>query len=132
MTQNGTSNSVITRQRPRRHLSLKLLYHYLISKFAYLILVPLLAVASLHLSNLTSDDLLELRDHLQNNVVSVIISSTLLLVLSTIYLMWRPQPVYLLDFSCYKPEDARKVTREIFMQRSELAGTFTEVQFTYI
>lgn len=119
-------------QRPRRHLSLKLLYHYLISKFAYLILVPLLAVASLRLSNLTADDLLALRDHLQNNVASVILSSTLVLVLSTIYLMRRPRPVYLLDFSCYKPEDARKVTREIFMQRSELAGTFTEVQFTYM
>ncbi|KAF3338158.1 3-ketoacyl-CoA synthase 11-like protein [Carex littledalei] len=138
MTQNGTSCSVnntttdpvptpITRHRPRRHLSRKLLYHYLISKFAYLILVPLLAVASLRLSNLTADDLLALiRDHLHNNVVSVTISSTLVLVLSIIYLLRRPRPVYLLDFSCYKPEDSRKVTREIFMERSDLAGTFTE------
>jgi 3-ketoacyl-CoA synthase len=134
MTENGTGSvptdpvPVPTRHRPRRHLGLKLLYHYLISKFVYLVLIPLLAIASVRLSNLTADDLLALQDHMHNNAVPVIISSMLVVVLSTAYLMRRPRPVYLLDFSCYKPDDSRKVTREIFFERSALAGTFTKVQ----
>lgn len=139
--QNGTSSvktdpvtttPIIQHRRPRPRLSLKLLYHYLISKFVYLVLVPFLAIASLRLSNqLTADDLLVLCDPLQYNVVSVIISSTLVLLLSTIYFMRRPRPVYLLDFSCYKPDDARKVTREVFMDRSERAGSFTEENLNF-
>jgi 3-ketoacyl-CoA synthase len=134
MTENGTGSvqtdpvPVPTRHRPRGHLSLKLVYHYFISNFFYLVLVPLLAIASVRLSNLTADDLLVLQNHMHNNVVSVIISSTLVVLLLTVYHMRRPSPVYLLNFSCYKPADARKVTREIFMDRSEQAGTFTKVQ----
>ncbi|KAJ4762496.1 3-ketoacyl-CoA synthase [Rhynchospora pubera] len=113
-------------QRPRRPFNLKLLYHYLITNAFSLVLIPLLAVAYMRMSTLTADDLRAIWDQLQYNVVSVIISSTLIIVLSTVYIMRRPRPVYLLDFSCYKPDDARKVTREIFMERSELAGTFSK------
>ncbi|PWA77363.1 3-Oxoacyl-[acyl-carrier-protein (ACP)] synthase III C-terminal [Artemisia annua] len=45
--------------------------------------------------------------------------------------MKRPKKVYLVDFSCYKPEDARIVTREIFMDRSTQAGTFTEENLAF-
>lgn len=136
MSENATKSSVqmdpvptpTIRHPPRQHLSLKLFCHYFISNFVYLLLVPFLALTSLSLSKLTAGDLPALRDHLQSNVVSVLISSMLVVVLSMIYLMRRPRPVYLLNFSCYKPEDSRKVTREIFMERSALAGTFTKVQ----
>uniref|UniRef100_A0A1D1YTW6 3-ketoacyl-CoA synthase n=1 Tax=Anthurium amnicola TaxID=1678845 RepID=A0A1D1YTW6_9ARAE len=104
----------------------KLGYHYLITHAMYLLLVPLLLATSAHLSALTAQDLRLLWDHLRYNLVAVVAGSALAVFLATLYAMSRPRPVYLLDFACYKPEDARKCTREIFMERSTRAGTFTE------
>ncbi|OWM71623.1 3-ketoacyl-CoA synthase 11-like [Punica granatum] len=104
----------------------KLGYHYLISNAMYLLLVPLLGVASAHLSTLTLDDLINLWNNLRFNLVTVVLCSALMVFLATVYFMTRPRTVYLVDFSCYKPEPARKCTREMFMERSELTGTFTE------
>ncbi|KAF3499148.1 hypothetical protein F2Q69_00045574 [Brassica cretica] len=90
----------------------KLGYHYLIT--------------AAQLSTFSRTDLATLWDHLQYNLISVILCSTLLVFITTIYVMTRPRPVYLVDFSCYKPDDARKCTKKIFMERSKLTGSFTE------
>ncbi|KAF2535889.1 hypothetical protein F2Q70_00006645 [Brassica cretica] len=88
----------------------KLGYHYLITHGMYLFLSPLLLLIAAQLSTFSRTDL-----------------ATLLLVfITTIYVMTRPRPVYLVDFSCYKPDDARKCTKKIFMERSKLTGSFTE------
>ncbi|EMS59116.1 3-ketoacyl-CoA synthase 11 [Triticum urartu] len=44
----------------------------------------------------------------------------------TAYLVTRPRPVYLVDFACYKPDDARKCSRARFMDCTEKLGTFTD------
>lgn len=103
----------------------KLGYHYLITHLMYLCLTPLLAITAAQLSTSSIDDLHELWNHLQFNLISVILCSTLLVFLCTLYFLTRPRPVYLVDFSCYKPDDARKCTRQIFMERSHLIGSFT-------
>ncbi|XP_041020611.1 3-ketoacyl-CoA synthase 11-like [Juglans microcarpa x Juglans regia] len=104
----------------------KLGYHYLITHGMYLFLSPLLIVVAAQLSTCSLESLYELWDHLQYNLISVILCSTLLVFLLTLYFLTRPRPVYLVDFSCYKPEDARKCTRQIFMDRSCSTGTFTK------
>ncbi|PWA55074.1 3-Oxoacyl-[acyl-carrier-protein (ACP)] synthase III C-terminal [Artemisia annua] len=109
----------------------KLGYHYLISHAMYLFLTPLLGIVTVHLSTLSSHDVIHLWDQLRFNLVSVVICSALLVFLATLYFMKRPKKVYLVDFSCYKPEDARTVTREIFMDRSTQAGTFTEENLAF-
>ncbi|CAA6668729.1 unnamed protein product [Spirodela intermedia] len=43
-----------------------------------------------------------------------------------LYFLTRTRPVYLVDFSCYKPEDARKCTHKFFMERCKQTGSFTE------
>ncbi|KAJ3675610.1 hypothetical protein LUZ60_004652 [Juncus effusus] len=133
MAENGTStnsestqNPVLTRTRPWRQLTPKLIYHYLVSNALSILLVPALAFAYMRLSSLNVDDLWALYEKLQNNIISVIVCTTMIVLFCIIYLMRRPRPVYLLDFACYKPDDDRKVTREIFMERSELAGAFTK------
>ena len=99
----------------------KLGYHYLITHGMYLFLSPLLVIVAAQLSTFSLQDLFLLWDHLRFNLVSVIVCSTLLVFLTT-----RPSPVYLVDFSCYKPDDERKCTRQIFMERSGLTGSFTD------
>ncbi|KAK1282662.1 3-ketoacyl-CoA synthase 11 [Acorus calamus] len=104
----------------------KLGYHYLITHGMYLFLSPLLFLIAAQLSTFSIQDLHDLWDHLRFNLISVILCSTLLVFLTTLYFLTRPRPVYLVDFSCYKPEEARKCTRQIFMERSRLTGSFTE------
>lgn len=109
----------------------KLGYHYLITHFMYLLLIPVLAVVSVHLSTLTSQDLFHLWQQLRFNLLSVIICSTLIVFLATLYFMSRPKKVYLLDFACYKPDESHIVSRETFMNHSVLTGTFSEENLAF-
>lgn len=109
----------------------KLGYHYLISHGLYLLLTPLLAVIAVHLSTLTTPDLINLWDQLRFNLVTIITCSILIVFLATIYFMSRPRKIYLVDFSAYKPDPARMVTREIFVNHSEKTGMFTEENLAF-
>ncbi|XP_009347466.2 3-ketoacyl-CoA synthase 11 [Pyrus x bretschneideri] len=104
----------------------KLGYHILITHGMYLFLSPLVVVIAAQISTFSLKDLYDLWEHLQYNLISVIICSTLLVFLSTVYFVTRPRPVYLVNFSCYKPEESRKCTKKIFMEQSQMTGTFTE------
>lgn len=104
----------------------KLGYHYLITHGMYIFLVPLIAVIAAQLSTFSLRDIHILWNHLRYNLISVILCSTLLVFLSTLYFLTRPRSVYLVDFSCYRPEEARKCTRRRFMECSRLTGTFTD------
>lgn len=104
----------------------KLGYHYLITHGMYLFLSPLVVLIAAQLSTFSLNDIYDIWENLQYNLVSVIICSTLLVFLSTFYFMTRPRPVYLVNFSCYKPEESRKCTKRIFMDHSRASGFFTE------
>lgn len=110
---------------------MKLGYHYLISNAMYILLVPLLMVVFAHLSTLTVEDLARLWDQLKFNFVSVTVCSGLIVFLTTVYFTTRPRKVYLVNFSCYKPEDERMCTREIFMHRSKLTGSFSDENLAF-
>ncbi|KAA8521486.1 hypothetical protein F0562_012159 [Nyssa sinensis] len=104
----------------------KLGYHYLITHGMYLFLSPLVVVVAAQLSTFSLQDVYVLWDHLRFNLISMILCSTLLVFLSTLHFLTCPRPVYLVNFACYKPEDARKCTRQIFMERSCSTGSFTQ------
>ncbi|KAJ8540988.1 hypothetical protein K7X08_001804 [Anisodus acutangulus] len=104
----------------------KLGYHYLISNLLTLCLIPVMAVILIEASQMNPDDILHLWKHLKYNLVSVIICSTVLVFGSTVYIMTRPRPVYLVDYSCYKANDELKAPYERFMQHSRLTGDFDE------
>ncbi|XP_050378797.1 3-ketoacyl-CoA synthase 11-like [Argentina anserina] len=104
----------------------KLGYHILITHVMYVFLSPLVVVIAAQLSTFSLQDLYDLWEHLQYNLISVIICSALLVFLFTVYFVTRPRPVYLVNFSCYKPEETRKCTKKIFMDQSTMTGSFTE------
>ncbi|KAF8014431.1 hypothetical protein BT93_H0300 [Corymbia citriodora subsp. variegata] len=109
----------------------KLGYHYLISNAMYLLLVSLLGISSAHLSTLTARDLAQIWDQLRFNLVTVVLCSTLVVFLVTLYFMTQPQKVYLVDFACYKPDPARICTHETFMERSKLTNAFSEENLAF-
>ncbi|CAI0465667.1 unnamed protein product [Linum tenue] len=74
----------------------------------YLLLVPVLAVSSAHLSTLSAQDLLRLWAQLRFHTVSVALCSGLLIFLATLYFTSRPRKTYLVDFACYKPGPERE------------------------
>lgn len=104
----------------------KLGYHIVMSHALYLFMVPLLIAVAAEISRLGHHDILQLWNHLQYNLVSVLTCSGALVFVATLYFMSQPRPVYLVDFACYKPEDERKVTMETFMERSVQSGRFNE------
>lgn len=104
----------------------KLGYHYLITHGMYLFLTPVLAVVVAHLSTFSAQNLVDLWEQLRYNLISVVLCFALFVFLLTLYFLTRPRPVYLVNFACYKPEDARKCTRQIFMDRSRMTGNFTD------
>ncbi|KAL3639151.1 Protein Nef [Castilleja foliolosa] len=104
----------------------KLGYHYLISNLLTLCLVPVMVVVIVEASQMNPNDLRQLWLHLQYNLVSVIICSAFLVFGSTVFIMTRPRPVYLVDYSCYRPPDALKVPYDLFMKHSRLTGDFDE------
>ncbi|XP_051123999.1 3-ketoacyl-CoA synthase 4 isoform X2 [Andrographis paniculata] len=72
------------------------------------------------------DDLRQVWLHLQYNLVSVIICSAFVVFGSTVYIMTRPRPVYLVEYSCYRPPDSLKAPLSKFMKHSRLTGDFDE------
>ncbi|XP_020588155.1 3-ketoacyl-CoA synthase 11-like [Phalaenopsis equestris] len=101
-------------------------YHYLITHGMYLFLTPLLGIIAAQASTFSLHDLYVLWGHLRFNLISVILCSAFLVFLSTLYFLSRPSPVYLLNFACYKPEEACKCSRQTFMDCSKSRGSFTE------
>ncbi|XP_023735261.1 3-ketoacyl-CoA synthase 11 [Lactuca sativa] len=104
----------------------KLGYHYLITHWMYLFLSPLVVVLAPQLSTFSPKNVYILWDHLRFNLISIIICSTLLFFLSTLYFLTRPHPVYLVNFSCYKPKEDLKCTTQKFFQFLTSTGKFTE------
>ncbi|CAI5470709.1 unnamed protein product [Closterium sp. Yama58-4] len=83
----------------------KLGYHYLITHGLPLLLIPLFASVAVEIFRMKPDDLLELWQHLQLNLVSVVVCFAAIVFGATAYLLLRPRPVYLMDFVCFKPPD---------------------------
>ncbi|KAL9238953.1 hypothetical protein vseg_013318 [Gypsophila vaccaria] len=107
----------------------KLGYHYLITNFMYLILVPLVLVviSTVNISLHSVHDMVQISmDLVKYNFVMVFISTAFLVFLGTVYFMSRPRKVYMVNFACYKPEPARKVPRELFMDRTQNLGIFSQ------
>lgn len=104
----------------------KLGYHYLITHGMYLFLTPLVVIMAAHISTFSLQNLHNIWNHLRFNLIFVVICSTLLVFLSTLYFLSRPKPVYLVNFACYKPEETNKCSRQMFVHLSQSKGSFTQ------
>ncbi|CAH9124392.1 unnamed protein product [Cuscuta epithymum] len=101
----------------------KLGYHYLISHLLTLCLVPLIAVTVIQTDY---QDLLRFYRHLLCNLAAVTVFSAFIVFGLTLYIMTRPRPVFLVDYSCYRPPDHLRVSYAKFMNNSRLTGDFDD------
>ncbi|PKA62028.1 3-ketoacyl-CoA synthase 4 [Apostasia shenzhenica] len=104
----------------------KLGYHYLITHLLTLLLIPFMVVILLEAARIDPENLRQLWLHLQYNLVSILVCSAVLVFGTTVYIMTRPRPVYLVDHACYCPPDSLKVRFSQFMEHSRLCGNFNE------
>ncbi|XP_020105549.1 3-ketoacyl-CoA synthase 4 [Ananas comosus] len=100
----------------------KLGYHYLITHLLTLTLIPLMVVIVIEAGRTDPDELRQLWVHLQYNLVSVLALIALLVFGSTLYMMTRPRPVYLVDYACYVPPRELQAPYRAFMEHSALCG----------
>ncbi|KAG1368010.1 3-ketoacyl-CoA synthase 4 [Cocos nucifera] len=101
----------------------KLGYHYLITHLLTLLLIPLMAMILVEAGR---SDIRQLWLHLQYNLVSVVVCSAFLVFGTTVYIMTRPRPVYLVDYACYRPPESLQVPYQKFMRHSRLCGEFND------
>ncbi|KAI3953184.1 hypothetical protein MKX01_042179 [Papaver californicum] len=104
----------------------KLGYHYLMTHLLTLCLIPCIFISLVEASQMNPEDVRQLWIHLQYNLVSVITCSAVLVFGSTVYIMTRPRPIYLVDYSCYRPPENLQVKFHQFMEHSRLTGDFDE------
>ncbi|KZV18368.1 3-ketoacyl-CoA synthase 4 [Dorcoceras hygrometricum] len=104
----------------------KLGYRYLISHLLTLCLIPVMIIVIIEASEMDHNDLRQLWLHLRYNLASVVVFSAFLVFGSTVFIMTRTRPVYLVDYSCYRAPDRLKAPFRTFMEHSRLTGDFDE------
>ncbi|KAL8143512.1 hypothetical protein V2J09_016544 [Rumex salicifolius] len=102
----------------------KLGYHYLITHLFTLFLLTLLWFILLQASQIQYDDVYQLGLRLQCHLVAVFACSALAVLVSTFYFATRPEPVYLVDYSCFSPSPALKVNFHDFVGRAKAVDVF--------
>ncbi|KAG8661192.1 3-ketoacyl-CoA synthase 11 [Manihot esculenta] len=85
-----------------------------------------LGMALVRCSMLTFENLCELWNQLRFNLEIVVVSSTFILIISTLYFMRKPRKIYLVDFACYKPEPSYKCPKEHCMKVIDSGEAFTK------
>ncbi|XP_010447115.1 PREDICTED: 3-ketoacyl-CoA synthase 16-like [Camelina sativa] len=82
--------------------------------------LPLMVAIAMKASHLSTQDLQTFYLYVQNNLASLTIFSISLALGSALYIMSRPKPVYLVDFSCYLPPSHLKASIKKIMHHVRL------------
>lgn len=124
----GSAMSVLpSRRLPDFRISIslkyvKLGYHYLITHLLQLALVPLTAVLFVEATRIDPNDLLQVWLLLKYNILAVLTLFALLVTGCMFYFLTRSKPVYLIEFTCYKPPALLEVGFEDFLYHSRIMG----------
>ncbi|RZC81116.1 hypothetical protein C5167_043683 [Papaver somniferum] len=94
--------------------------------------IPLFMATTIQLTGIRFDQVSDLwRSRGAVDMATGLTGFTVLLFILTLYWVKRPIPVYLVDFSCFKPDDSLKSTVDAFIKMTEDHGSFDEqtIQF---
>ncbi|CAM8997774.1 unnamed protein product [Rhodiola kirilowii] len=112
-----------------KYVKLGVGYNFNFATLLVMILVlPLFIANTIHLTGLQLDHFLHIwstQTELIDSATAMVVSVVLLFLLGT-YWATRPRPIYLVDFTCYKPEDDCKISVDSFLKMTEETGSFQE------
>ncbi|KAL9226548.1 hypothetical protein vseg_002348 [Gypsophila vaccaria] len=98
----------------------KLGYTYLVNHFLSLILVPIMAGVSIQIFRVGPEEIVTQVNSLQLDMIQVLFSTIIIIFAITLYFMSKPRPVYLVDYSLFKPAPYCRVPFSTFMEHSRL------------
>lgn len=106
----------------------KLGYHYLINHGIYLATIPVLVlVFSAEIGSLSREEIWKkLWDDASYDLATALSFLAVFVFTTSVYFISRPRSIYLIDFSCYKPSEDLKVTKEQFIDMARKSGKFDE------
>eukprot|EP00475_Leptophrys_vorax_P039118 TRINITY_DN7007_c0_g1_i1.p1 TRINITY_DN7007_c0_g1~~TRINITY_DN7007_c0_g1_i1.p1 ORF type:complete len:526 (-),score=30.66 TRINITY_DN7007_c0_g1_i1:187-1764(-) len=128
------SESDSKEQAPSTNLdTLKLGFHYAVSHGPKLILIPLLAFVAVQIQrNVTVDDVVNFAKYLlDNHLLECVVAGFLVLIAAIVYSLTRPNPIYLVDYSCYRPPDALTITVRNALATARSCGFFDEAALAF-
>lgn len=96
----------------------KLGYQYLVNHFLTLLLIPIMATLLLQILNQDPNQILSLLSSFQ--LIHILSSLFLVIFVATVYSFSRPRPIFLVDYSCFKPPVTYRVPFSTFMEHSKL------------
>ncbi|KAK9757724.1 hypothetical protein RND81_01G182300 [Saponaria officinalis] len=98
-----------------------------IKSVTFVSLIPLIFITSTQLSSIRLDNFHFYYRHLDfDSTWLIMIVLSVVPMLSIVYFLSRPRPVYLVNFACYKPDNACKCTKKALLDLSRGWGTFNE------
>ncbi|KAJ8641798.1 hypothetical protein MRB53_018492 [Persea americana] len=100
----------------------KLGYQYLVNHFLTFLLVPLMAAVVVEVIRLGPDEIISTWNSLQFSLIQILSSTFLIVFFATVYFMSKPRPIYLVDYSCFKPPVQYRVPSSTFMEHSRLVN----------
>ncbi|KAI3924045.1 hypothetical protein MKW92_053013 [Papaver armeniacum] len=93
----------------------------------WFVILPLFIATTIQITGIRFDQVSDLwRSRGAVDMATGLTGFTLLLFLLTLYWVKRPRPVYLVDFSCFKPDDSLKSSVDSFIKMTEEHGSFEE------
>lgn len=98
----------------------KLGYTYLVNHFLSLILVPIMAGIVVEILRVGPEEIISLVKSLNLDMIHVMLSTFFLVFVLTVYYMSKPRPVYLVDYSTFRPPYIFRVPFATFMEHNRL------------
>ncbi|KAK9742500.1 hypothetical protein RND81_03G177200 [Saponaria officinalis] len=105
---------------PVRLKYVKLGYTYLVNHFLGLIIIPVMVGVVLEILRVGPENLITLMKSLHLDTIQILGSSFLAIFIITVYVMSKPRPVYLVDYSLFKPSPTLRAPFSTFMEHSRL------------
>ncbi|KAK9277317.1 hypothetical protein L1049_006858 [Liquidambar formosana] len=98
----------------------KLGYQYLVNNILALLLIPIILGILIEVLRLGPDEILNILQSHDFDLVQILSSSFLIIFGATIYFTSRSRPIYLVDYSCYKPPVFCRAPFATFIEHSRL------------
>ncbi|KAI3978818.1 hypothetical protein MKX01_015993 [Papaver californicum] len=105
--------------------------HYLITNILILFLIPVIVVMLIEAARIKSVSVHVFWLQFQFNLMNTLTCSLFIVLCSTLYVISRPQPVYLVSHACYQPPSHLQAPSQYYLERARAIGNLNESSFEF-